>query len=70
MASLMYSCERASELSSRAMEEPLRPLQRLQLRFHLMMCRHCTRFSRQIAFLHRASRKVPEALERDVDSTT
>ncbi len=67
MGRLMYSCEQASKLSSRAMEEPLSPVERLQLRFHLMMCRHCTNFSRQIEFLRRASRKVPEALERDGD---
>jgi hypothetical protein len=63
----MYSCEQASKLSSRAMEEPLGLLDRSLLGFHLMMCRGCTNFSRQIEFLHRASRKVPEALEKDLD---
>ena len=65
MSKLMYSCEQASKLSSRAMEEPLGSLERMLLRFHLMMCGRCTNFSRQIAFLRRASQKVPEALERD-----
>lgn len=67
MGRLMYSCEQASKLSSRAMEEPLGLLDRSLLGFHLMMCRGCTNFSRQIEFLHRASRKVPEALEKDLD---
>jgi hypothetical protein len=47
------------------MEEPLGRLDRSLLRLHLMMCRGCTNFSRQIEFLRRASRKVPEALEKD-----
>jgi hypothetical protein len=65
MVKLMHSCEQASALSSRALEEPLRPVERFQLGFHLMMCRHCSRFARQIDFLRRASRKVPEILEKD-----
>jgi hypothetical protein len=61
----MYSCEQASKLSSRALEEPLGRLDRALLRLHLMMCRGCSNFSRQIDFLHRASHKVPEVLEND-----
>jgi len=62
---LMYSCREASQLASRAMEEPLPKLRRAQLWLHLAMCGGCHNFSRQIAFLRRASRKVPEMLERD-----
>ena len=67
MSKLMYSCEEASRLSSRAMEEPLTPAERVLLRLHLMMCNRCSNFARQIEFLRRASRKVPEALEMDGD---
>lgn len=67
MGRLMYSCEQASKLSSRAMEEPLGRLQRVQLSLHLTLCRHCKNFSRQIEFLRRTSRKVPEAIEKDLD---
>ncbi|MDP2639640.1 MAG: zf-HC2 domain-containing protein [Betaproteobacteria bacterium] len=65
MSKLMYSCEEASRLSSRALEEPLTPTQRVLLRMHLLMCKRCGNFSRQIAFLRRASRKLPEVLEKD-----
>lgn len=67
MGRLMYSCEQASKLSSRAMEEPLGRLQRVQLSLHLMLCRNCKNFSRQIEFLRRTSRKLPEAIEKDLD---
>ena len=63
----MYSCEQAAKLSSRAMEQPLTPAERVLLRLHLMMCERCTSFSQQIAFLRRASRKIPEVLEKDAD---
>lgn len=67
MGKWMYSCEQASKLSSRAMDEPLGRLDRFLLRLHLMMCGGCTNFSRQIEFLRRASRKIPGALEKDGD---
>ena len=67
MSKLMYSCEQAAKLSSQAMEQPLTPSERVLLRMHLMMCERCTNFSRQIEFLRRASRKVPEVLEKDGD---
>lgn len=65
MSKLMYSCRQASELSSRAMDQPLGPTERLLLRLHLMMCRGCSNFSRQIEFLRRVSRKIPEAFDKE-----
>ncbi len=65
MGRLMYSCEQAARLSSRAMEQPLSAWERALLGAHLMMCRRCTAFTRQIGFLRRAARKVPEMIERD-----
>ncbi len=67
MSKLMYSCEQAARLSSRAMEQPLTPSERILLGMHLMMCKRCSNFSRQIEFLRRASRKIPEVLEKDGD---
>lgn len=65
MSKLMYSCEQAAKLSSRAMEQPLTAPERVLLSLHLMMCGRCTHFSRQLEFLRRASRRLPEALEND-----
>ena len=67
MSKLMYSCEQAAKLSSRAMEQPLSRAERVLLRLHLMMCERCTNFSHQIEFLRRASRKIPEVLGQETD---
>ena len=67
MSKLMYSCEQASKLSSRAMEQPLTPSERVLLRMHLMMCGRCSNFARQIDFLRLASSKFPEMLEKNED---
>jgi len=61
----MHSCEEASALASRGLDEPLKPMESVQLRFHLIMCRHCSRFARQIAFLREASRRLPDLLDRE-----
>ncbi len=61
----MYSCEQASKLSSRAMEQPLTLSEHLLHRMHLMLCKRCTNFARQIEFLRRASSNVPEVFEKD-----
>lgn len=63
----MYSCRQAAELASRAMEEPLPALDRARLLMHQMMCSGCRNFSRQMSFLRRISRKVPEALDPNKD---
>lgn len=67
MGKLMYSCEQAARLSSRAMEQPLGAWERAMLGAHLMMCKRCTAFTRQIEFLRRAARKVPTILGKDGD---
>jgi len=45
---------------------PLR--RRLQVRMHLMMCRLCSGFARQIRLLRRAAREDPERLGPDENS--
>jgi hypothetical protein len=67
MSKLFYSCEQAARLSSKALEQPLAPSERVLLRMHLMMCKGCTGFAQQIEFLRRASRRIPEVLEKDAD---
>jgi predicted anti-sigma-YlaC factor YlaD len=67
MDKLLYSCRKASELASRAMEEPLPPLARARLRMHHLMCSGCRNFARQIAFLRRASRKLPTTTDWDAE---
>ena len=42
--------------------------QRLQVRMHLMMCRLCSGFARQIRLLRRAARENPEGLGPDENS--
>lgn len=51
MGELSPSCREATRLQSEAMDRPLRLRQRIGLRIHLILCRWCRRYGRQIGFL-------------------
>ena len=59
------SCREASRLQSEALDHALSPLQRLGLRLHLVLCKWCRRYGRQLRFLrgaaHEQQDKVAEA---------
>jgi hypothetical protein len=52
----MPTCRDATELASRAMDERLTLSNRLALRFHLAICRNCTRFNHQLQEMRRLFR--------------
>jgi len=61
----MIRCRQVARLASAGelSESPLRT--RLAVRLHLMMCRHCRRFIRQLAWLGDAARELVSGFERD-----
>lgn len=52
----MFRCQDISRKISQAMDTSLPLHQRMAIRIHLMMCRYCSRFHRQLHRLRRASR--------------
>ena len=58
---LTLHCETASELASQEMDEPLGFPDRMALRAHVLICRSCRRFKRQLSWIRVAAR----ALDRD-----
>jgi hypothetical protein len=58
----MLRCREVSKLVSESMERNLPLGTRVQVRMHLMLCRFCAGFARQIRLLRRAARQSPERL--------
>lgn len=56
-AELSPSCKEAARLQSLALDHPLRPRQRIGLRIHLILCKWCRRYGRQIRFIRAAALK-------------
>jgi hypothetical protein len=62
----MMSCREASRLYSESMDHKLPLSKMISLRFHLMMCSMCRRFSRQLEFIRRAAPAFA-AMEADLE---
>lgn len=54
----MLTCKQATKVMSQAQDRPLSLKERLHLRLHLMMCRGCTRFEKQMRFIRGACRRI------------
>jgi len=54
LAELSPSCKTAARLQSEALDHPLTLRQRLGLRIHIVLCKWCSRYGKQIAFVHKA----------------
>lgn len=65
MRSLMYSCRRVAELTSKSMESPLSAYDRVQLAAHRAMCARCREFGKQVRFLRKAARSATTRLDAD-----
>ncbi len=61
----MLRCREVSKLVSESMDRDLPLYQRPRVWMHLMMCRLCAGFARQVRLLRRAARENPERLGPD-----
>lgn len=62
---LFHSCERAAELMSQALDEPLDLADQMRLRIHHTMCGNCQEVEKQMATLHAL---VPQLGLLDLDN--
>lgn len=53
----MLSCRDVTERASDYLEDDITPRQRLAIRLHLMMCRHCRRLVKQLSLLRTSLRR-------------
>lgn len=63
---LSPGCKEATRLQSLALDSKLTPARRFGLRFHLLFCKWCRNYGKQIRFLSSAARKRAS----DDDKTT
>lgn len=58
----MLNCKQNSELMSQALDRQVTLRENLAMRLHLMMCRGCRNYEKQLAFIRRAARELPRKL--------
>ena len=66
MGDLSPSCKAATRLQSEALDRKLPLRQRFGLRVHLLLCKWCRRYGKQIAFLRKAAHEHPDELPEPV----
>jgi len=63
----MLSCREVTRLVSESLDRELPLRQRMSMKMHLMMCKLCSRYSKQLAGLREAVR-LHSVREEDIDS--
>ncbi|MBK3519316.1 anti-sigma factor family protein [Carboxylicivirga marina] len=61
---MMISCKEATFLISKKQQDKLTRIEKIQLTFHLMMCKYCRRFERQTKFITKAIKKMNRRVEK------
>lgn len=64
----MFNCKHVSKKVSESMDRTLPFYQRMFIRIHLMMCKYCSRFRRQLMILRKMSR-IETIFPKDVDQS-
>jgi hypothetical protein len=59
---LWLNCHDTARLQSEALDTKLSFSKRLGIRLHLLICKWCRRYGRQIRFLHEAAGEHPDRL--------
>ncbi len=62
LRTLAPNCREATRLQSEALDQPLPLPKRFGLRVHLLLCKWCRRYGKQIRFLRRAAHEHSEKL--------
>src|SRR5882724_6899821 len=66
LADLSPGCKTATRLQSEALDRRLPLRQRFGLRGHLLLCKWCRRYGKQIAFLRSAAHEHPDELAEPI----
>ena len=61
---MMRSCREVSRLASERMDRELTLRERLAFNMHVMMCRNCLRYARQIALVKQATDRLRRRSEQ------
>lgn len=61
----MLDCKHTSQLVSRSLDKKLTFRERLAVKMHLMMCKYCRRFEKQLHAIRKGLKTLAEQVEHD-----
>jgi putative zinc finger protein len=59
----MYSCKEVTQMVSESLDHKLPLVQRIGIRVHLLMCKFCSRYRKQLLILREAMRLQEKYIE-------
>ncbi len=59
----MLTCKEVTEMVSNKLDRKLSLIERLKLKLHLMICKHCKSYANQLNFIHALSNRADEHIE-------
>ncbi len=69
LETLLPACRQVSRLQSDLLDRPLSLPKRFGLRLHLLVCKWCRRYGKQIRFLRQAVHEHPDELSQATPQT-
>lgn len=66
----MLSCKAVSQLVSESMDRPVSMSESLEMKMHLIMCKFCSRFKKQLKSIHKTVRENADLIEELEDRAT
>lgn len=60
----MFNCKEVSQKVSESLDRKMPLVQRMLIRVHLLMCRHCARFLQQLLLMREMARYAPPVANR------
>ena len=69
LETLLPTCRQVSRLQSDVLDQPLSLPKRFGLRLHLLVCKWCRRYGKQILFLREAVHEHPDELSQATPRT-
>jgi hypothetical protein len=64
----MINCKKASQLASDAQERPLSLGEKINVYLHLLICKPCVNFNKQLEFMHRATTSANDNVSMKPDT--
>ncbi len=64
----MINCKEASQLASDVQERPLSLTEKFNAYIHLLMCKHCFNFNKQLKFMRKAAASANDKISMKPDA--
>jgi hypothetical protein len=63
----MLNCKQTSQLVSQSLDRRLTWKERLAVRLHLLICKYCARFNRQLLAMRAGLKRASQTIEEDTN---